>query len=374
VDIYQFYNAANRIALAVESSGLLGAVRNCRAVILDGAEGSTTRDLAEAMLLRAGGDYSEHATRFALTEQRVATHFHLQELSSPEYWKGLTESNGLAARQGELVSLYSRLLFVSNHLPRLLAFVDESGAIQSDAAAGGQMALVLRHQQIADGKIESAADPDRIARVIDAVNMVYRGAALLAGAETETLELGSVSGSEQRVLRFRGQRECTTAVCRIIQHLHRPDAAPETNIEAGLPVDAELLVADLPFLGSLDELERIGALSPELTDDIKETVTAGAIMLVEAGAGLGDVPDPVEAQFWSTEPHSAEAEVEAHYLDHFDAVRERMLGDAGGQGEAAPQVGSVDTQPAEPSTPAPGSNNGDDLDDLIVDLNKLYKR
>lgn len=368
------------------------AVKNCRGQLTVGD--STTeagRRLAEAMLLRAGNDYIEHARRFSVNDLRVAEHFHLHELSSTTYWEGMVdESMPAAGRLRELVSLYSRLMFASSHLPRLLSLIRETGSAGSGGVTTGSaksgFSLKLTELTIAtagaEEKVESAADPDRIARVIDGANMVYQGAALLAGGTAESLRLESITGHEDRRLLFHGQQESATAVRRIIRHLSAISSMAEdaTNAGSDSEQDVETLVQQLPFLESLDELERIGALSGELIDDIRSNVVAGSIMLVEAGVILSERETP-DGQAYEMLPVLSDAavdvvetEVEAHYLDNFEAVRERMLGDTA-SAEPAQDDSIIDNEvPRKPAPTALNGDNSDDLDDLIVDLNRLYKR
>jgi len=392
----------------------MAAVKNCRIQLAeagrDGLDSSdTNKQLAEAMLLRAGSDYAAHASRFSADDRRVADHFHLQKLESTEYWEHLTdEQQSLTDRVGELVSLYSRLMFASSHLPRLASFINESVSGAARLSDAGSFALELTDLAIADASeearsgesYESAADPDRIARVIDAANMIYQGVALLAGGSLQSLQLKSIFGQPNRTLVFAGQQESATAVRRIIRHLSEM-AGNHADALVNDAARVENLVAQLPFLSSLDELERIGAYSGERISEIRSNVTAGAIMLVEAGAGLSEqeIPDSENLSddaALSGAEDVVEAEVEAHYLDQFQAVREQMVG--GGEASAemepveSPNVSasgsaytstSTSTSTAKTSTTPQSQHNGtsaaaddssDSLDDLILDLNRLYKR
>ena len=394
LDIYQFYNSAQRLALAIETSGLMAAVKNCRVQLTsaDRSAGDTNRPLAEAMLLRAGNDYREHAERFTADDCHVAEHFHLLELGTADYWDDLTTTTAPAAsRLGELVSLYSRLMFANSHLPRLLSLISGSGAhVTDDLSAHSDAAcrFVLELADLTDvegsGKFESAGDPDRIAKVIDGANRVYRGAALLAGSGIESFRLSSVTGANNRKLvTFEGHQEAATAVRRIIRYLSEISsahgvesvAADETGADSA-SASVEAQVAEMPFLASLDTLEQIGALSPVLIGEIRADVAAGAIMLVDAGVSLVEQQSPTEElPFQPGETGVVESEVEAHYLDRFQVVRERMLGDTvtfdtDQPGEAA--AGKRFSQ--QPIRPEFRDDQSDELDDLIVDLNRLYKR
>lgn len=367
------------------------AVKTTRARLAAGdTEGETSRSLAEAMLLRASSDYIEQAERFTADDHRVAEHFHLQALVSADYWASLTDGTASTGnRQGELVSIYSRLMFASSHLPRLLSLISDAGttAGQFVVSNSGSFVLELADLRVAgnDSNVESAADPDRIARVIDGANMIYQGAALLAGGSPASLKLASISGNENRTLVFHGQQETATAVRRIIRHLSAISTTTE-NLQDGSDeaINVEYLVEQLPFLASLSELERIGALSGERTGDIRSSVLAGSIMLVEAGVVLTErdrdrpVDELVTAAGAVSDTASSpvsitvETEVEAHYLDHFDAVRERMLGEY--SEPAVDALPDVTDEHSQKTTTLPGAEPSDDLDDLIVDLNRLYKR
>ena len=361
----------------------MAAVKTCRASLVAGdSENETNRSLSEAMLLRASNDFMELAERFAANDYRVTEHFHLHALVSTEYWANLADETASPGdRQRELVSLYSRLMFASSHLPRLLSLIASTGHAADQNAASFVLELsdLQVNGQDTETQVESAGDPDRIARVIDAANMVYRGAALLAGGSLASLELASITGRETRTLVFHGQRETATAVRRIIRHLD--GIATENPIEAdssGEVTSVESLVEQLPFLTSLNELERIGALSGARIGDIRSSVIAGSIMLLEAGAVLhaadpeGLAADEIQS-LSSTETRSSivDTEVEAHYLDHFEAVREQMLGEI----SEPEQAGAViDERSQKAPTLAHNDDPSDDLDDLIVDLNRLYKR
>ena len=77
----------------------MAAVKNCRVQLTsaDRSAGDTNRPLAEAMLLRAGNDYREHAERFTADDCHVAEHFHLLELGTGDYWDDLTTTTAPAA-------------------------------------------------------------------------------------------------------------------------------------------------------------------------------------------------------------------------------------------------------------------------------------
>jgi len=373
----------------------MGAVKSCRSQLVAGdsvAKSETNSSLAEAMLLRSSSDYIDQVQRFSADDRRVAEHFHLHDLANTSYWEGLTDSSTpVTGRLSELVSLSSRLMFASSHLPRLLSLVKESGASPTDIrSATGSFVLELLDLRIsrtdADERLESAADPDRIARVIDGANMIYRGAALLAGGTPESLRLVSITGNESRTLVFQGQQETATAVRRIIRHLSAissssSDSSSRTDSESGAEqtINAEFVVEQLPFLTSLNELERIGALSIEHIGDIRSSVVAGSIMLVEAGVSLSrrELPDAQAFEALPQETVTAsglvETEVEAHYLDHFAAVRERMLGETHDLDGSSVETAVGDEQ-HKPASAEFSGDQPDDLDDLIVDLNRLYKR
>ena len=371
----------------------MAAVKNCRVQLTsaDSSADDTKRTLAEAMLLRAGNDYREHAERFTADDCHVAEHFHLLELGTADYWDDLTTTTASAAsRLGELVSLYSRLMFANSHLPRLLSLISGSGAHVTDDLSAHSDAACRFVLELADlsvegsGKFESAGDPDRIAKVIDGANRVYRGAALLAGSGIESFRLSSVIGANNRKLvTFEGHQEAATAVRRIIRYLSEISsahgvesvAADETGADSA-SASVETQVAEMPFLASLDTLEQIGALSPVLIGEIRADVAAGAIMLVDAGVSLVEQQSLTEElPFQPGETGVVESEVEAHYLDRFQAARERMLGDtvtvdADQPGEAA----AAKRFSQKPIRPEFSDDQSDELDDLIVDLNRLYKR
>ena len=165
LNIKQLRNSVSRLALAIESSGLMPAVKDCRNQL--SKESQTARqNEAEASLSRVSDDYLRHAQGFSVDDDIVAGHLHLRELGSQEYWRALCDiSQPQSERLRELILLYSRLMFASGHLPALLALIGETvdtGAVgQRPELTAESFTLELTHWTDAKGtaKTELSAGP-----------------------------------------------------------------------------------------------------------------------------------------------------------------------------------------------------------------------
>jgi len=148
------------------------ALRSYRASL----RGLEDRAKAVAGVKRASAAYLEQTLLYGDDESAVVNLLHLGQLGTASFWLDLTSDIlPVETRQAHSVSAYSKMMFASNHLPSLLALVRESSAVEglrSDDALKGSLVLRLYES------VESASSPDRMARMIDAVDMLYSSCAI----------------------------------------------------------------------------------------------------------------------------------------------------------------------------------------------------
>jgi hypothetical protein len=129
---------------------------------------------------------------------------------------------------------------------------------------------------------ERAADPDRIARSIDGIDMLYSACASIARKPAMDLALVRVDGNEHRDLHFIGEQDSVSAVWAVIESI--PGAL--NNIDPAQDIDLNQIVGSLPIFGDLDTLASLGTFSASDLNDIRETMHQGALLALESGAIL----------------------------------------------------------------------------------------
>ena len=140
--------------------------------------GREDRAKAVARMTRASEAYLERTLMFGDDESAVVNLLHLGQLGTASFWMDLaSDVHPLETRQAQAVSAYSKMMFATNHLPSLMALVRESSAVdglRSDDEVTASLVLRLYDS------VESASSPDRMARMIDAIDMLYSSCASIS--------------------------------------------------------------------------------------------------------------------------------------------------------------------------------------------------
>lgn len=278
--------AVHRVVEVLNKADILAVVREYRT-----AKGDQ-RAVAAARLGHAGAVIMENMDKFNESEQAVAKAMFLDSLGTTHYWQGLLGSaNDPQQSAAELVHLYSRVMFASTHLPnlaRLLGAVDSAPSAQASVLPiAGEALLGIR---LTDAG-ERASDPDRIARSIDGIDMLYSACASIARKPAMDLRLDRISGKEHRDIQFVGERDSVAAVNAVIASI--PDALAEIGDEDDIDLDE--LVASLPIFEDLNTLANLGTFTPNDLKDISETMHQGAMLILESGVILFEEPAPQQA-------------------------------------------------------------------------------
>ena len=128
-------------------------------------------------LLTASQQLVAGFARLNAVERRICSYMHLEHLGSSQYWGDILNSTrGPEVTRAEVVQLYSRVMFAVNHLP---GFIQMLGAESASLVASARPGHSLLKIKLVDAG-ERAADPDRISRTIDGIDMVYSACVSLA--------------------------------------------------------------------------------------------------------------------------------------------------------------------------------------------------
>jgi len=246
------------------------------------------RTVAAARLGHAGAMIMDRLQSLSPAERRVARLMRLEELGTTEYWDALLGgASDPGAHQGEIVRLASRVMFASGQLPALVGLLEEVRAptpAERYPIANGEGRLVIR---LADAG-ERASNPDRIARSIDGVDMLYSACASIAKKPAMDLRLDGIDGALQRDLHFTGERDSLSAVIAVIESI--PGALADVDPEGD--IDLEAVIGTLPVFDDLEKLASLGSFSTRDLKDIAETMHQGALLVLESGVVLVDEPSP----------------------------------------------------------------------------------
>ena len=254
------------------------------------------RTAVAARLGHAGAMIMERMEGLSPAERRVARLMHLELLGSPDYWQSLLGgASDPKTHQAEIVRLASRVMFSTGHLPTLIALLETvEGERSLSAPADGESRLTIR---LADAG-EKASDPDRIARSIDGIDMLYSACASIARKPAMDLRMDGVEGSTQgsaqgstqrsshRDLRFTGERESLSAVIAVIESI----PAALADIDPDGEIDLEAIIGSLPVFEDLRTLGSLGTFSANDLKDISETMYQGALLVLESGVVLVEQP------------------------------------------------------------------------------------
>lgn len=265
--------AVVRIVEILEKSGIRAVVDQFRKT--RGGD----RTAASAKLGHAGAAIMEGMEGLAPAERQVVRLLYLDSLASPAYWDELLHGSSEAggAQAGEIVRLASRVMFATNHLPALLQLmgdIDDQPPTRHPVPEGAAR-LVTR---LADAG-EKSSDPDRVARSIDGIDMLYSACASIARKPVMDLRLECVDGSETRDIHFTGERDAIAAVVAVIESI--PGAL--VGIDSDADIDLDEIVASLPIFADLRTLAAVGSFSESDLNDIAETIHQGALLTLESG-------------------------------------------------------------------------------------------
>jgi len=242
------------------------------------------RTVAAARLGHAGAMIMDRMQALTPAERRVARLLSLDELGTTEYWQSLLGGAADArAHQGDIVRLASRVMFAIGQLPAMVALLEpvrEGLTGNRFPLADGEGRLVLR---LADAG-EKASDPDRVARSIDGVDMLYSACASIGRKPAMDLRLDGIDGTAHRDLHFTGERDSLSAVIAVIESI----PAALADIDPDGDIDLEAVVGSLPVFDDLVKLASLGSFSSRDLKDISETMHQGALLVLESGVILVD--------------------------------------------------------------------------------------
>lgn len=251
---------------------------------------------AAARLGHAGAIVMERIDSLSVQEKTVVERLHLKTLGSSAYWQALTSPNlDPVKRRAELVRLASRVMFASSHLPSIVSLLEGvtpgvalpvGGAGASDPMLdpvnAGEGVLYIR---LTDAG-EKASDPDRVARAIDGIDMLYSACASIARKPAIDLRMDQIVARQNRDrdFRFTGEKDSIAAVLAVIDSI--PGALADIDPEQDIDLDA--VVRSLPIFQDLNTLASLGTYSGKDLNDITETMHQGSLLTLESGVILID--------------------------------------------------------------------------------------
>ncbi len=302
--------AVDKVVNTLTTSNVMTAIRDYRT-----AKGDQ-RPVAAARLGHAGAMLMESLGRVSPEEASTLQLLHLQNLREPAYWQDLlSPQKPEQQRTAELVHLYSRVMFATSHLPNFAALLGrvDSAAPLPKAAVGAGVGAETAALQPGESRItvqltdagERASDPDRIARSIDGIDMLYSACASLSRRPAMDLRLDHVAGSNDRSIVFTGETDSISAMSTVI------DSIPETlaSLNDDQEIDLDQLVDSLPIFDQLATLAGRGAFSENDLKDIRETMHQGALLTLESGVVMPEPPvSGAQAQNTNNQQATAQAE------------------------------------------------------------------
>ena len=358
--------------------------------------GGGDRASAESVLIQASNAYIEQSAMFGEDETAIVNLLHLGQLGTASFWLDMTSNvRSVEVRQAQSVSAYSKMMFAASHLPGLLSLVRETSAVESlrtdDVEAG---TLVLRLYD----SVEPASSPDRMSRLIDAVDMIYSACTSLSDVTASSLRLMSVSGVAVRSVIFHGDAQTINATQKVVAHLTQTAAESfESN-----NYSVEAIASEMPFLDAIEKLEQLDVIDAGLAVKASRDAQEGAIMLLECGAQLVDhqfaddnsvsdsgyIPASVIARldadgrtFDSVDSRIGES-LDARYDEVYDREKEKLQSEST---HPLLESASADTPTASTASlrsertaskpvdiPEDVEVRKDSIDELIIDLNRLY--
>ncbi len=402
MDLIQLYSAIQRVVQSLKTSGLMPALKNYRGSLR--GQANADRASIESVLIEASNAYIEKSAMYTEQEISVVNLLHLAELGKASYWLDMTSNiRSVEVRLAQAVSAYSKLMFATGHLPGLLSLVRETSAMEglrTDEPDSGTLLLRLYDA------VEPASSPDRMSRLIDAVDLIYSACSAMSDARPDSLRLMSVAGVSVRSVIFHGDVQAINAVRKVIAQLN--ESAARLHQDELYSVDA--IAAEMPLLDAIDELEHLDALSPDVAANAARDAREGAIMVLECGAQLVDhdavansssyIPASVIAKldadgksFDNIDSRIGES-IDARYDEVYERERLKLLNEspehdgssitsdaANASGSPITSVYGRELASSSRGERSPGKselasrvvdNRKDSIDELIVDLNRLY--
>jgi len=295
------------------------------------------RTVAAAKLGDAGATLVEQFDTLSHDGCKVLKCLHLDTLGSAQYWEKLMSGDrDSVEHKAEVVRLASRVVFAISHLPGMVSLMSDVKqavaapaaavpGVPADAAEGGVSSALLGALEEGEGALfvrltdagERASDPDRIARAIDGVDMLYSACASIARKPAIDLRLDHVAAKQNRDrdFRFTGDRDSISAVFAVIDSI--PGALADIDPEQDIDLDE--VVRSLPIFRDLNTLASLGTFSAKDLQDISETMHQGSLLILEGGVILIDEQMVTQGQLQAGEsvqkaaasPNVANADVSA---------------------------------------------------------------
>lgn len=381
--------AVRRVVEVLNKADILAVVKEYRT-----AKGEN-RAVAAARLGHSGAVIMENMDKFSDNEKVVVKCMFLESLGTTQYWQTLLGSAGDPSKNAaELVHLFSRVMFASTHLPNIANLL---GTVGSDAA-GANPTMTLNDVQVGEARLtirltdagERASDPDRIARSVDGIDMLYSACASIARKPAMDLRLDGITGKAARDIHFMGERDSIAAVGAVIASI--PEALED--IQADEDLDLDELVASLPIFEDLNTLANLGTFTPTDLKDISETMHQGAMLILESGVmlvsqapvapeqsvqmrpGASNAPAAQQAGSRTTpiltrRPGGSESESESEDAAERDEHYERYLRER----EALQNQGAANNgAQANGRVPQTKTQNPADVEDLLKNLGRSRDR
>jgi len=271
-------SAIQRVVAVLNKADILAVIKEYRAARGD------DRAVAAARLGHAGAVIMENMDKFSENEDLVASAMYLDNMASANFWQAILRSAANPNKNAsDLVHLYSRVLFASQHLPNLVDLLDSVEAappLQLLPTDKGEGRVSIR---LSDAG-EKASDPDRIARSIDGIDMLYSACASIARKPAMDLRLDAIEGSAHRTIHFVGERDSVSAVCAVIDSI----AAAVEELHADDNINLDSVIGGLPIFQDLATLANVGTFTQNDLKDISETMQQGAMLVLESGVMLVD--------------------------------------------------------------------------------------
>ncbi len=281
----QLRSAAGTIAELLKKSDVLTSIRQCRDANQGGSpETSRARLTQSAKILLHG------YKGFSAAEQAVCSQLHLNSIGSLDYWQALLNPEGdKTTQQAELVQLYSRAMFASSHLPSLSGLLSHTRSTPASIITNnGENSIVVRLMDAG----EKASDPDRVARAIDGIDMIYSAGVNLLRRPAIDLQLREITGHPDKHLVFVGDHEGIAAMHTVLASL--PDVLEEFRDYE--EINLVQVVRSVPVFDDLAKLAELGAFLPAELRDIDETMYQGVTLAYESGIVVDQAPPPADPE------------------------------------------------------------------------------